>query len=75
MARFKVGEEVKIKGGEETDMTLVITQITEVTCSAGTQVQYLGRVWQNVMSRGIESRQCLDKLTTFMEIELESKGD
>ena len=45
MAKYKVGDDVPVTRGKDTNMTLHITQVTVVTCSGGTQTFYKGRIW------------------------------
>lgn len=68
MAKYKPGDEIPIKAGNSVKATLFITQIVEVTCSAGTQTYYEGRMWQNGLSGG---RMCVLLEARFNEIELE----
>lgn len=68
MAKFKIGEEVAINKGKAMQMTLHITEIREITCSAGTQVFYLGRIWADRAN----GRECSSR-AEFSEIELEAK--
>lgn len=72
MAKFKVGEEVVVKHSKDNEMTFVVIQIEEITCSAGTQVYYEGRIWQK--DHYEKGKLCLTRLVRLNEIELEKKG-
>lgn len=74
MAKYKVGEEVGIKRGKMANMTLFITQVEEVTCTAGKQTTYTGRLWQNALDRP-EIPMCVKTQWQFNEIELEAKNE
>lgn len=45
MAKFKIGQEVELVNDTEKKHFLHIIEIQEITCSAGTQVTYTGRLW------------------------------
>ncbi len=45
MAKFKIGQEVRLKNDTLQKHYLHIIEIQEITCSAGTQVTYTGRLW------------------------------
>lgn len=66
MAKFNIDEEVAVKAGNK--CTLVINQIVEITCSAGTQTSYEGRVWQGDLTK---HKVFLTKPISFAEHELE----
>jgi hypothetical protein len=71
MAKFKIGDEVIVEHGKDTNMTLVIVQIEEATCSVGTQTKYTGRVWVDSPEKGMERhRICFFRDASFNEIEL-----
>jgi len=45
MAKFEIGQEVAVKKGKTSNLTLHIMERQEFTCFSGTQIIYKGRVW------------------------------
>lgn len=71
MAKFKIGQEVCFKNDLSKNTCILITEIQEITCSAGTQVFYSGRLWiQKEFSK--QQRICTKELWKANEIELET---
>ncbi len=45
MAKYKIGQKVAFNQDPASTSYLLITEIREITCSAGKQVFYTGRLW------------------------------
>ena len=45
MAKYKIGQKVTFNQDPAKGTYLLITEIQQITCSAGTQVFYTGRLW------------------------------
>jgi hypothetical protein len=75
MAKYKIGQKVIFNQDPARGTYLLITEIQEITCSAGTQVFYTGRLWMDWMessrySAPAGSKACHRDLWKANEIEL-----
>lgn len=43
--KFQIGDIVYLKGRKKDNSRLFITEIRTVTCTAGTQILYIGKCW------------------------------
>lgn len=69
MAKFKINQKVKFIFDHEGNSLLHILEIEETTCSAGTQVFYIGRLWVH-RQYGNPKMGCSKDIWRVNEIEL-----
>lgn len=72
MAKFKIGQKVRFIQEPAKTKFIVIAEIQEITCSAGTQVFYTGRLWlpNSRYSAAANAMVCTKELWKANEIEL-----
>lgn len=67
--KYNIGDLVDLKHSGPEETRLFITEIHTVTCSAGTQVVYRGKLW--LLEAGLTGRRLVSgKIWEFNEIEI-----